>query len=555
SVTEIRTSSIEAHIVCLYTSMTSPKLPARKAGGKRVAPTNGGSLPILSAQELELDDGTRIPVKIPEGDGTPALGRCTAQPSTAQEVCPCARMFQDSMPPQQAQALLEYLKANPEAAKEVFSQAQQVLKNPGMAQAFMNMQGAAQQPGMADKYQALKDDPDLKSIYYQMSQEITKVAAKGSCERVMTDAGIPTEAQRTALLYRTGGLYNQKLAMRWGKAADDRCPLCGEADSATHLLSGCSRTAGLVQERHNGAGRLIMKAISKGAQGGCIKFADIGSHERGETEGIDLPSATLRKALEDLSLSARDTNMTTRPDIIMINNTKKRKQGSNELTKHHVFDDVVKNGPSAFQKYWDDVDLMAKISAKMRALQVEPSSAPSGLNSGRAPGSAAPLTSLHDAAKAGDEAAVIRLLDAGEKVDGKNERGITALGTAVGFNRVAVVSLLLSRGAEVDARDNQGNTALHYAAGYGRKEVAQLLLQAGADLAAVNKSGLTPCGAAAMNKETGMVSFLVAAAAEGRQGGPTQPAATQPAPPQPVCQAAAAPLTPSASPEPDAPPQ
>lgn len=167
-----------------------------------------------------------------------------------------------------------------------------------------------------------------ESIYYRMSREITKVAAKGSCERVMTDAGIPTEAQRTALLYRTGGLYNG------GKAADDRCPLCGEADSATHLLSGCSRTAALVQERHNGAGRLITKAISKGAQGGCIKFADIGSHERGETEGIDLPSATLRKALEDLSLSARDTNTTTRPDIIMINNTKKRKQGSNESTKH-----------------------------------------------------------------------------------------------------------------------------------------------------------------------------------------------------------------------------
>ncbi|KAJ9531174.1 hypothetical protein QJQ45_000821 [Haematococcus lacustris] len=173
-----------------------------------------------------------------------------------------------------------------------------------------------------------------ESIYYQMSREITKVAAKGSRERVMTDAGIPTEAQRTALLYRTGGLYNQKLAMRWGKAADDRCPLCGEADSATHLLSGCSRTAALVQERHNGAGRLIMKAISKGAQGGCMKFADIGSHERGETKGIDLPSTTLRKALEDLSLSARDTNTTTRPDIIMINNTKKRKQGSNESTKH-----------------------------------------------------------------------------------------------------------------------------------------------------------------------------------------------------------------------------
>ncbi|KAJ9511604.1 hypothetical protein QJQ45_007365 [Haematococcus lacustris] len=99
------------------------------------------------------------------------------------------------------------------------------------------------------------------SIYYQMSQDIARVAAKGSCERVMLDPGIPTAAQRTALLYRTGGLYNQRLAMRWGKTADDRCPLCGEADSATHLLSGCTRTAALVQERHNGAGRLITKAI------------------------------------------------------------------------------------------------------------------------------------------------------------------------------------------------------------------------------------------------------------------------------------------------------
>ncbi|KAJ9518715.1 hypothetical protein QJQ45_018704 [Haematococcus lacustris] len=52
------------------------------------------------------------------------------------------------------------------------------------------------------------------SIYYQMSQEITKVAPKGAGERVMTDTNISTPAQRTALLYRTGGLYNQKLAMR-----------------------------------------------------------------------------------------------------------------------------------------------------------------------------------------------------------------------------------------------------------------------------------------------------------------------------------------------------
>ncbi|KAJ9534015.1 hypothetical protein QJQ45_027117 [Haematococcus lacustris] len=51
------------------------------------------------------------------------------------------------------------------------------------------------------------------NIYYQLTQDITKAAANGAGERVMTDATISTPAQRTALLYRTRGLYNQKLAM------------------------------------------------------------------------------------------------------------------------------------------------------------------------------------------------------------------------------------------------------------------------------------------------------------------------------------------------------
>lgn len=47
----------------------------------------------------------------------------------------------------------------------------------------------------------------------------------------------------------------------------------------------------------------------------------------------------------------------------------------------------------------------------------------------------------------------------------QNERGITPLGIAVGFNRVAVVELLLSFGADVMVRDPKDNTTLHYAAG------------------------------------------------------------------------------------------
>lgn len=43
------------------------------------------------------------------------------------------------MPPAQAHALLAYLKANPEQAKQIHEQAQQLLKTPELAKAFMSM--------------------------------------------------------------------------------------------------------------------------------------------------------------------------------------------------------------------------------------------------------------------------------------------------------------------------------------------------------------------------------------------------------------------------------
>ncbi len=57
------------------------------------------------------------------------------------------------------------------------------------------------------------------------------------------------------------------------------------------------------------------------------------------------------------------------------------------------------------------------------------------------------------------------LLSRGQHGWPRRAAGISPLGIAVGFNRLAVVSLLLQKGAEVDRRDSQGNTVLHYAAG------------------------------------------------------------------------------------------
>lgn len=52
----------------------------------------------------------------------------------------------------------------------------------------------------------------------------------------------------------------------------------------------------------------------------------------------------------------------------------------------------------------------------------------------------------------------------------QNDRGVSALGVAVGFNRPALAKLLMDSGANLDARDRGGNTVLHYAAGvYARR--------------------------------------------------------------------------------------
>lgn len=75
------------------------------------------------------------------------------------------------------------------------------------------------------------------------------------------------------------------------------------------------------------------------------------------------------------------------------------------------------------------------------------------------------MQNLHDAAKTGNEDLTRRLVEEGAEVDGRDARGTTPLGVAVGFNKLPVVRALLENGADVALTDARGNTALHYAAG------------------------------------------------------------------------------------------
>ncbi|PNH12255.1 Ankyrin repeat domain-containing protein 2 [Tetrabaena socialis] len=182
----------------------------------------------------------------------------------------------------------------------------------------------------------------------------------------------------------------------------------------------------------------------------------------------------------------------------------------------HIFAELRDGGAAAFQKYWDDTDLMLKISQKLRALDMDPN-APQGVEGDAAAAAEPPakklIANLHDAAKHGDLDAATRFLEEGADVNEHNDRGISALGVAVGFNRLEVVKLLIEKGGDLKFRDPKANNLMHYAAGYGRMAIAKVLLAAGAELGAKNEAGQAPADVAKMNGERDMLKFLESYAA------------------------------------------
>merc|ERR1712241_211149 len=101
----------------------------------------------------------------------------------------------------------------------------------------------------------------------------------------------------------------------------------------------------------------------------------------------------------------------------------------------------------------------------------------------------------------GDLSAVQQFLDKKRPLDVQDHKGITALGYAIGANRIAVVKLLLDSRANPFAVDSSGNSGAHYAAGYGRKELLEYLLKVGAAVSQANSQGQTPLTVATQNKQ------------------------------------------------------
>ena len=104
----------------------------------------------------------------------------------------------------------------------------------------------------------------------------------------------------------------------------------------------------------------------------------------------------------------------------------------------------------------------------------------------------APFRSLHDAAAAGDVAAVKDLLDDGADVDEPNRYQATALHIAAAKGHSEVCEVLLDRGANVNAVDDERCAPLHEAAWRGHYEVCRILLERGAYASARKKAEETP---------------------------------------------------------------
>jgi regulator of protease activity HflC (stomatin/prohibitin superfamily) len=118
-------------------------------------------------------------------------------------------------------------------------------------------------------------------------------------------------------------------------------------------------------------------------------------------------------------------------------------------------------------------------------------------------------TPLFTAAFAGQSEAVALLVASGATLDAGDRSGRTPLHAAAGKGYEEAAALLLANGAAVNARDIAGGTPLFIAAGEGWVEVAGMLIAAGAGVGAQNDAGATPLHVAAKRGAEELIRLLL----------------------------------------------
>lgn len=115
---------------------------------------------------------------------------------------------------------------------------------------------------------------------------------------------------------------------------------------------------------------------------------------------------------------------------------------------------------------------------------------------------------LCTAARKGDLRMVLRLIENGAAVNGRDQNGWTALHRAAFKGRVDVARALIEKGIDANAKDEEGYTALHCAVESGQADVIELLLKKGADVEARTNKGVTALQIAQSFNYSGIVRLL-----------------------------------------------
>ena len=118
-------------------------------------------------------------------------------------------------------------------------------------------------------------------------------------------------------------------------------------------------------------------------------------------------------------------------------------------------------------------------------------------------------TRLHDAAAAGDLAAIDRLLAEGADIDGRDASGRTAVLAATHARQAEAVRALFAAGADPDIRDDRLDNPFLYAGAEGLLEILELAHEAGADPTITNRFGGVAVIPASERGHVEVVRFLL----------------------------------------------
>jgi ribonuclease HI len=117
----------------------------------------------------------------------------------------------------------------------------------------------------------------VKTGVYAASYAAISPYSDPSSHHFLTSGKISWSTRRLALRYRGGGIYNNKHALRYGHATNDRCPLCHQPDGQGHMLGGCQHPdlRKAYTHRHHTAGDTIRTALIKYSRLGTLVQSDV----------------------------------------------------------------------------------------------------------------------------------------------------------------------------------------------------------------------------------------------------------------------------------------